>query len=48
MAEQHDIKATLNLARNIVAKLQDIINPQDNYEGTSEQIPNIESMEIEE
>ena len=47
MAEQHDVKATLNLARNIVAKLQDIINPQDNFE-SSEQIPNIESMEIEE
>lgn len=48
MAEQHDVKATLNLARNIIAKLQDIINPQDSFENNSEQIPNIESMEIEE
>ncbi|XP_066919052.1 small G protein signaling modulator 2-like isoform X1 [Clytia hemisphaerica] len=45
MAEQHDVKATLKLARNIVTKLQDIIHPS---EPLIEQIPNIESMEIEE
>ena len=45
MAEQHDVKATLKLARNIVTKLQDIIHPN---EPVIEQIPNIESMEIEE
>ena len=47
MAEQHDVKATLNLARNIVTKLQDIINPYDHFE-QAEHVPNIESMEIEE
>ena len=30
MAEQHDAKATLNLARNIVRKLQDIMHSGDN------------------
>jgi len=43
MAEQHDVKATLGLARNIVNKLQDVIYPIEQVE----QIPNIESMEIE-
>lgn len=27
MAEQHDVRAALNLARNIVRKLQDIMHP---------------------
>lgn len=48
MAEQHDIKATLNLARNIVTKLQDIIQPNDiENDETAEHIPEPENMEIE-
>ena len=44
MAEQHDVKAALGLARNIVNKLQDVIYPTEQIE----QVPNIKSMEIEE
>ena len=29
MAERHDAKAVLNLARNIVRKLQEIMHPSD-------------------
>lgn len=53
MAEQHDVKATLNLARNIVTKLQDIIQPHDAECGQEEEeeivehIPELEKMEIE-
>ena len=32
MAEQHDARATLNLARNIVHKLQDVLNVNDAIE----------------